>query len=152
VTHLQIQWLGAVPWETVRALNQALCQAKQLPSKYTPQAWEPARRLWEEALPRKMGLTEVLDVCRRAHEQAPFAFENGNTFAAIARTLVEELLKVMPPLEAQIIRTTVCHYVVGLVGQTELLGVLKHFDAALKKFGTMPRPASLVPPPPRASL
>ncbi len=149
----QIQWLGAVSWDVVLALNQALCQAKQLAPQNNPAGYEPARQLWEKSIPRRMTLTEVLDVCHQCHELAPFVFNNGNTFAAIARTLLEELLKTMPPVEAQIIRTTVCHYVVGLVDRKEFLQVLRHFENRMQKMEDSHRMPPPTPPaaPPRAS-
>jgi hypothetical protein len=79
-------------------------------------------------MPRPMTLKEVLDVCRECHDLAPFTFNNGNTFAATGRTLVEDWLRTLPPVEAQVIRNTVGHYIVGLIGKRELLQVLRHFE------------------------
>jgi hypothetical protein len=124
------QWLGAVPWETVLTVNQALCQAKEVASQHNAKTHEPARQIWERAVPRQLTLQEVLNVCRECSALTPFVFNNGNTFAAISKTLVDDGLKRMPPVEAQIIRTTVAHYVNGLVGKKELLQVLGHFETA----------------------
>jgi hypothetical protein len=126
------QWLSTVPWETVLSVNQALCQAQNTPHQPKDKACVQARQVWEKAVPQPMSLPEVLDVCRRCHELAPFRFNNGNTFAAISKTLVEDWLKRLPPVEAQIIRTTVAHYVAGQVGKKELLQVLRHFETTWK--------------------
>lgn len=126
------QWLGTVPWETVLTVNQALCQAQNTPHQPKEKACDEARQLWEKAIPQQMSLKEVLDVCRRCHELAPFNFNNGNTFAAIGKTLVEDWLKRLPPVEAQIIRTTVAHYIAGQVGKKELVQVLRHFETTWK--------------------
>ena len=126
----QLQWLSNAPWDTVLSVNQALCQAQNTSHQPKEKASESARQIWEKAVPQHMSLEEVLDVCRRCHELAPFAFNNGNTFAAIGKTLVEDLLKALPPVEAQIVRTTVAHYIVGQIGKKELLQVLRHFEKA----------------------
>ena len=127
------QWLLAAPWETVLTVNKALCQAQGTSHQPKPNACDAARQVWEKAVQQSMPLEEVLDVCRRCYEMAPFVFNNGNTFAAIGRTLVEDWLKTLPPVEAQIVRTTVAHYIAGLIGKKELLQVLHHFEKSLSR-------------------
>ena len=78
-----------------------------------------------------MTLRAVIEICHEACELSPFTFNNGNTFAAIARTLLDDQLKCISPVEAQIIRTTVCHYIVDLIGPKELQQVLRHFESKL---------------------
>jgi len=131
VTHRHKQWFGAVPWESVLTLNKALCQAQKMDPLTNARGFEPARNLWEKSVPRKMTLQEACEICHKCQELAPFTFNNGNTFAAIGRTFVQDSLKLMPPVEAQIIRTTICHYIVGLIGRRELEQVLRHFEPAL---------------------
>ena len=109
------QWLKAVPWDSVLALNKALCQAQKTDPLNSLKGFDPARRLWETAIQSSVPLLDALDVCHQCHALGPFMFNNGNTFAAIGRTLIEDCLKPVPPVEAQIIRTTVCHYIVGLI-------------------------------------
>ena len=130
--HSQKPWFDAVPWESVLTLNRALCQAQKMESLHNSKGLDRARRLWEKAGSRKMSLEQACEICHECQELAPFTFNNGNTFAAIGRTFVEEYLKMMPPVEAQIIRTTICHYIVGLIGRRELAQVLRHFESALR--------------------
>lgn len=113
------------------AVNKALCQAQKIEPLNSGSGYEPARRLWEKSVEKSMSLPEALDICRDCHELRPFMFNNGNTFAAIGRTLVEEQLKAVPPVEAQILRTTMCHYIVGLIDRKELKQVLRHFESLL---------------------
>lgn len=129
-THLQ--WLNAVTWESVITINKTLCQAQKVDHLVNPASYGATKALWERAAAQQMNLKDVLDVCRQCHELAPFTFNNGNTFSAIGRTLVEEWLKALPPVEAQVVRTTICHYIAGLVGRKELLSVLRHFEGSLK--------------------
>ena len=124
-------WLNAVTWESVIAINKALCQAQKVDHLVNPASFGTTQGLWESASAQEMNLKDVLDVCRQCHEQAPFTFNNGNTFSAIGRTLVEEWLKALPPVEAQVLRTTICHYIAGLVGRKELLSVLRHFENSM---------------------
>ena len=142
---LQQQWLNAVPWESVLTLNKALCQAQKQEPKTNARGMDAARQLWEGAATRTMSLAEVLDLCRRCRELGPFTFSNGNTFAAVGRTLIEDWLKPLAPVEAQILRTTVGHYIVGMVGQRELLQVLRHFKA---RPASQPAPAATPLPEP----
>jgi hypothetical protein len=144
VIDLQQKWLAAVPWESVLTVNKALCKDQKQEPITNAKGLDAVRQLWEGAAPRIMSLNEVLDLCRQCRELAPFAFNNGNTFAAVGRTLIEDWLKSLTPVEAQILRTTVCHYIVGQVGRRELLQVLEHFKT---------RPAPQSPPaatPPQA--
>lgn len=139
-------WLGAVPWESVVSLNKALCQAQKMEPLHNPQGFPAAQRLWEMSHGRRLNLRATIDVCREAFKLSPFTFNNGNTFAAIARTLLEEPLKRISPVEAQIVRTTVCHYIVDLIGAKELQQVLRHFEAKLGQAAPEPRaeaPAAL---------
>lgn len=126
-------WLGAVPWESVQTINQALCQARKLEYQANADALPKISARWNAAVLRVAGLVETLQLIRECCDARPFMFNNGNTFAAVARTLVDDWLKALPPIEAQIMRTTVCHFVAGEVGKKELLQVLNHLGPACKK-------------------
>ena len=125
---MQKHWLQAVSWESVVTVNKALCQAQKLDPTTNARHFEKARQVWDTAAARRLSLKEVLDVCRECQEMLPFTFNNGNTFAAVGRTLIEEGTKKLSPVEAQVVQTTVCHYIAGLIGRRELLQVLKHFE------------------------
>ena len=125
-------WLGAVPWESVQTLNQALCQAQKAEYRTNAKAFAAVAARWELAASRTLGLVETLDLIRECRAALPFTFNNGNTFAAIAKTLVDDWLKTLPPIEAQIMRTTVCHFVAGQIDRKELLQVLKHLGPSCK--------------------
>jgi hypothetical protein len=147
VKQIQKQWLESVPWQSVLSINEALCRAKQSEQKINPKACISVEKMWESAVRKPMTLPEALEVCKKCYEQSPFIFNNGNTFAAIAKTMMEDWLKSLPPVEAQIIRTTVAHYVAGMVGKRELLKVLDHFGSMLMATapGRASAPASPAP-------
>jgi hypothetical protein len=137
---LKKQWLHPAPWETVVSVNQALCSAKQEIHQPNPKGYEMARSLWEKSIPQTISLREALDICRRCQDLGPFILFNANTFTALGRTLLEDGLKLLPPVEAQIIRTTVSHYVAGMIGKRELAQVLGHFEALWRQAAAAPPP------------
>ena len=140
---LEKQWLSVAPWESVLSVNQALCSAKKEIHQPNPKGYDAARNLWEKSISRTMSLRDALDVCRRCQELGPFVLFNANTFTALGRTLLEDGLKLLPPVEAQIIRSTVSHYIAGMIGKRELAQVLGHFEALWRQAADSPA----VPPP-----
>lgn len=77
-----------------------------------------------------MFLDEAADLCRECHRLAPFCNFNGNTFAAIARSLVDTLK--LKADEAHVIRTLLGHVVAGTAGEIET-EELKAFSRSLKE-------------------
>jgi hypothetical protein len=118
-----------VSWETVLSLNQSFCEAQQTPHQVRERECPAARQLWEQAAVNRMPMADAVEVCRRCYDLSPFVFNNGNTFAAAARKLIEDWLQLLPPVEAQIARTTIGHYIVGQVTRAELVQVLNHFES-----------------------
>jgi len=84
-----------------------------------------------------MALPEAIDICRQCYDLGPFVFNNGNTFAAVARKLIDDWLQLLPPVEAQIARTTVGHYVVGQITRKEMVDVLTCFESKWKINGVV---------------
>jgi len=121
------RWLKDWPWETVAVINAGLCKERHALHKPTSNGYLPARKLWESACARELTLRETLDICRECHKLAPFCFYNGNTFVAIGRTLIQDLLRKMPPVKAQAFRGVVGHYIAGTTGEDELSRALDEF-------------------------
>ena len=122
------RWLKDWPWETVVTINAALCKERKALHKPTSDGYEPAKKLWEKSRARELTLREVFQICRQCHKLAPFCFYNGNTFAAIGRTLIQDLLHKMPPVKAHTFRSMVGHYIAGTVGDAELDVALESLD------------------------
>ena len=114
------RWLKDWPWQTVVTINAGLCKEKSALHKPTSDGYEPAKILWESSGKRELTLRETLDICRQCHKLAPFCFYNGNTFAAIGRIIIQELLQKMPPVKAHSFRSVVGHYIAGTAGTDEL--------------------------------
>jgi len=144
-------WLEEVPWESLVEINKALCHAQQVEFTTNAKGLSIAKQSWEGAVRKSMTLGDVLAVCRKCHDASPFMFNNGNTFGSVAKTLIQDWLNSLPPLEAEIVRATVSHYVVGLVGRRELGEVLKHFEPVLKKAAAPKAPQPQGAPGPQPS-
>ena len=113
-------WLKDWPWETVVTINAALCQEKQALHKPTSDGHAGAKKIWKSACGRELTLRETLDLCRECHRLAPFCFYNGNTFAAIGRTIIQDILQKMPPAKAHSFRSVAGHYIAGTISSREM--------------------------------
>ena len=131
--HQTRPWLGAVPWQTVIDTNQKLY--KSIPEAepveaashpMTQRNYEQAQEFWERARQEATTLTEALEHCRQCHDLAPFTFNNSETFAEVAVTMVDELLSRYSSIEAQILKNTLQHFVTNDIGKKELQKVLRH--------------------------
>jgi len=118
-------WLKDWPWETVVTINAGLCQEKNALHKPSSDGYKPAKEIWGKSRGQAHTLRETPDLCRQCHKLAPFGFYNGNTFAAIGRILIQELMRKMSPVKAQGFRSVVGHYIAGTIGETELANTLK---------------------------
>jgi hypothetical protein len=104
-------------WEFVTATNAALCKPKRALHKPTTEGHDRTRQLWEKNHRRDMSLDEAADLCRECHRLAPFCNFNGNTFAAIARSLVDRLK--LRADEAHVLRSLLGHVVAGIASEGE---------------------------------
>ena len=128
--HTEKLWLTSYTWDKVQEINQSLCQQQNMTFQTNSKSYLAVRELWQKAASQQLSLQEVLDLCRRCYEMAPFTFNNGNTFATIGKSIVDEWINTLPPVEAQIMRNTVGHYVAGIIGKKELQQVLQHFQTS----------------------
>lgn len=138
------QWLMGVTWDSILNVNRTLCQAQKVEPATRPKPLAAAQSVWEKASRQPLALAEVFDACRTCCELAPFVFNNGNTFAAVGRSVIEDHLKSAPPVEAQILRTTVGHYIAGKVDRRELCAVLAQLSHVFSQAPT-PAPAPARP-------
>ena len=110
-------WLAPFDWNFVTEINRGLCRQKNALHKPTSDGHLPAKTLWEKNQFAELALTDALDVCLKCHRLAPFCFYNGNTFAAIARDLIEELQ--LPANKSFILRSIAGHIVAGTATDIE---------------------------------
>jgi len=136
VKHLTKQWLAGMPWEDVLAVNQSYCQMQEVPHQLKEGVGDSVRQTWENTIPQTLHLVDVLEFFCRCANLIPFAFNNANTFSMVGKKLVDDRLGSLPPLEGQIIRNTIGHFVAGKVRKKELLQVLEHFQGTWKETET----------------
>ena len=110
-------WLASFDWKIVTEINRGLCSQKNAVHKPTSDGHEPAKILWEKNQFAELSLTDALQVCLQCHRLAPFCFYNGNTFAAIARDLIEELQ--LAANTSFILRSIAGHIVAGTATDIE---------------------------------
>jgi hypothetical protein len=118
MAHLIRAWLAEIPWDLVEFQNASLCEAKNALHKPTSDGYAITKELWEANHLQEMGLLEVVDLCRRCHRLAPFCFYNGNTFAAIARSLIQKLE--VSQAQAAVLRSLAGHIVAGVASDEEV--------------------------------
>lgn len=112
-------WLAGLPWESVVAINAALCQQAQAQHGRTSEGgYEKAERAWENArLQECFHFADVIILGRECHRLSPFLFYNGNTFVVIVRRLSNELPLGAPGLAA--VRQIAGHIVAGVLSLPE---------------------------------
>jgi hypothetical protein len=111
-------WLRTYSWEFITLQNAMLCHAKSALHKPTSDGHAATKELWESRFQTEMRLDEAIDLCRRCHRMAPFCFYNGNTFAAVARDVIQNLA--IPADEAYIARSLAGHIVAGVATEEEV--------------------------------
>jgi hypothetical protein len=122
-------WLELIDWEFVIATNAALCQPKKALHKPTSDGYDRARQLWEKNYQSKISLDAAVDLCRECHRLAPFCNFNGNTFAAIGRSLVDTLK--LKADEAHVVRSLLGHVIAGTASDEEVRA-LREFSSHLR--------------------
>ncbi len=74
-----------------------------------------------------MGLDEMVELCRRCHRLAPFTNYNGNTFAAIARAMIDSLELTIET--SALARSLAGHIVAGVASDEEVRAFRKFCES-----------------------
>ena len=122
-------WLADVPWEMVVWQNEQLCKAKHAHHGPTSEGHENCKAIWEISRMLPMSLDEMVELCRRCHRLAPFTNYNGNTFAAIARSMIEVLE--LPSNTAFLARSLAGHIVAGVASEEEVHAFRKFCESLM---------------------
>ena len=121
-------WLTQLSWDRVVGFNNSQCQLQNAqPTNH--QSYEKVRQLWEAALGQPMSLVKALDLCKECHDKSPFVFSNSSTFCLVAKAMVEDLAKDLPPVESHIVRSTVANYISGRITKRELIKILRVYES-----------------------
>jgi hypothetical protein len=119
------QWLKDWPWEIVVTINVNCVRKRKLCTNLFPTVTNPPKNFGKNRAAVNLLCGKLSHLCRQCHKLAPFCFYNGNTFAAIGRTLIQDLLRKMPPVKAHSFRSVVGHYIAGTIGEDELSKTLE---------------------------
>lgn len=111
-------WLQPFSWDFGVAQNEVLCSQKMAHHGPTSDGHAIAMERWEEARQSEMALFEAIEVCRKCHRLAPFTNFNGNTFAAIVRSIVKKLN--LDVTQGAVARSLTGHIVAGVASDEEV--------------------------------
>jgi hypothetical protein len=122
LSELKRRWLEDFGWQEITSANRQLCEKTHSFHGPTSDGHDDCAEFWEKRQHDELSFNETLSVLKDCHRKAPFCFNNGNTFAAVARELVFEVK--IPAESAAIVRSAVGHYVAGVLRDDELDAVL----------------------------
>ena len=122
------KWLEEISWELVVWQNLQLCNDKNAHHGPTSDGYATCREVWETARTQSMKLDEMVNLCRKCHRLAPFTNYNGNTFAAIARALIDGLE--LSREKSAVARSLAGHIVAGVASDEEV-SAFEKFCASL---------------------
>lgn len=108
-------------WESVLGLNRGACERGRAQHGLNSETHEKVRRLWEETRSQSLTLLETIEFLFRCHRSAPFLFFNGNTFAEIARRLVDVLFADLPLPRRREAASLTAHFVAGVLDRESMI-------------------------------
>jgi len=107
-------------WQLVTGLNRGACERGKAQFGHSQETHERVRQEWEETRPQEITLGELLDFLRHCHRSAPFLFFNGNTFAEIARRVVDAIFVEFPLSRRREAASLTAHYVAGVLDRKSM--------------------------------
>ena len=122
-------WLSQLSWDRIRSFNESQCQLQNTAPTPNRETHDKARQFWENVLTQPISLVKALDLCKDCHDKSPFVFSNSSTFCMVAKAMVEDLAKDLPPVEAHILRNTAANYIVARVTKRELIAILRVYES-----------------------
>ena len=103
-------------WEFIVSYNRGSCERGRAQHGHNPEAYESVRQQWEETRRRELTLAKTLEFLFHFHRSAPFLFFNGNTFAEVARRIVDLLFADLPRARHREAASLAAHFVAGVLG------------------------------------
>lgn len=123
-------------WQSIIGLNRAACERGRAQHGYNQETHEKISRQWEETREQALTLLETLDFLYRCHKSAPFLFFNGNTFAEIARRLIDVLFADLSRGRRREADSLAAHYVAGVLDRESMVsGITSLLESAEFKPG-----------------
>src|SRR5690349_6141521 len=107
-------------WESVVRFNRGACERGRAQHGHNPETHPKVQGQWEETRRQTLTLLETLDFLFRCHHAAPFLFFNGNTFAEIARRLIDVLFADLAHSRRREAASLAAHYVAGVLDRDSM--------------------------------
>lgn len=111
-------------WEFIVSYNQAACQRGRAQHGHNQETYDEVKRRWEETRQKELTLIETIEFLFRCHRSAPFLFFNGNTFAEIARRIVDVLFADLPLARRREAASLAAHFVAGVLDKDSMTGAI----------------------------
>ena len=108
-------------WKFIIGLNRAACERGRAQHGLNKEAHEKVRCEWEATRQQALTLLQTLDFLRHCHRSAPFLFFNGNTFAELARRLVDVLFADLARGRRREADSLAAHYVAGVLDREPMV-------------------------------
>jgi hypothetical protein len=118
-------------WESVVSFNRGACERGRAQHGHNPETHGKVHKEWEETRVQALTLLEVLDFLLRCHRAAPFLFFNGNTFAEIARRLIDVLFAELPLARRREAASLAAHYVAGVLDRDSMTQGIRALGEAI---------------------
>ena len=118
-------------WQLIDSLNRGACERGRAQHGHNSETHEKTRHRWEEARQKELTLAETLDFLFQCHRSAPFLFFNGNTFAEIARRIIDVLFADLSLARRREASSLAAHYVAGVLDKDSMTnGIESLIEAA----------------------
>ncbi|PYJ61686.1 MAG: hypothetical protein DME24_05850 [Verrucomicrobia bacterium] len=117
-------------WEFVVSFNRGACERGRSQHGHNQEPHQKVRDEWQETRHQTLTLLETLDFLFRCHRAAPFLFFNSNTFAEIARRLVDVLFADLPLARRHDAASLAAHYVAGVLDRDSMTGGIEALSEA----------------------
>jgi hypothetical protein len=111
-------------WESIVSFNRGACERGRAQHGNNSETHEKVRQRWEETQRQELTLLETLEFLFQCHRGAPFLFFNGNTFAEIARRLVDVLFADLPRSRRREAASLAAHYVAGVLDRDSMCSAI----------------------------
>ncbi len=112
-------------WEFVVSLNRGACTRGKAQHGQNSESHAAVAADWEHKREEILSLNETIEFLRQCHRRAPFLFFNGNTFADIARALVDLIFAELPTARRREVISGVAHYVAGVLDRDSMVEIIE---------------------------
>ena len=117
-------------WEYVAGLNRGACEGGGAAFGFSSEGGRAGEEKWREFIAGPRTLGETIDFLRNCHRLSPFLFFNGNTFAAIGRTICNLAFKELPVARRQVLVGAIAHYIAGVLDRESMVRFVDELSQA----------------------